>query len=479
MTRPNILMIQCDQLSARALNLYGGPVHTPNLERLAAEGVTFDNAICPAPTCSPSRASIVTGRYPHAHGVAHNVNRRDYPSFRPPVTEEGLKESDDTTEKRLSEAGYATYHVGKWHLSDDDLPYYPQMFREHIEYADAMQTVFAAVRTQPSETYMDWYGWALPAQQTEAYQKAVMQGKVSREFIRKVGRTTLSLENTFDVQVTDRAVDILKHTSSPFMLTCSLNAPHDPNVAPLPYYDLFEPYTLDLPVNMDNTDLRFEADLSRRLVKALGEVGVREFLRVYYALVRLVDDQVGRLLDALEEAGLTQQTLVIFVSDHGDMIGAHGMIWKNTSALFDEVVRVPLVIRLPQKVAPGRASFPVSLVDLFPTILEFAGVEGPAGRGVSLDSYLTGTGGTPGREWVACERLPWTETRTRAVAPDAPFDLLLRAEGWSYSRYADGDERLYDLAKDPFEKTNVAEHAAYASVITGCRARADRWSAPR
>ena len=132
---PNILMIQCDQLSARALTLYGGPVCTPHIERLAAEGVVFDQAICPAPSCSPSRASIVTGRYPHAHGVAHNVNRRDYPSYRPPATEEGLEVTDVTTERLLSEAGYATYHVGKWHLSDDDLPYYPQMFREHLEYA--------------------------------------------------------------------------------------------------------------------------------------------------------------------------------------------------------------------------------------------------------------------------------------------------------------------------------------------------------
>ena len=287
-------MIQCDQLSARALSLYGGPVHTPNLERLAAESTVFANAICPAPTCSPSRASIVTGLYPHAHGIAHNVNRRDYPSYRPPATEEGLKATDVTTERLLYGAGYEVHHVGKWHLSDDDLPYYPQMFREYPEYADAVRTVFAAVRTQPPETYMDWYGWALPVQQTEAYRSAVTRKPaVEHEFIRKVGRLTLSLENTFDVQVTTRAVDILKHSSSPFMLTCSLNAPHDPNVVPAPYYDLFEPDALEPPENAGDTDPRFEGDLSRRLVSALGEAGVREFLRVYYGLVRLVDDQGG------------------------------------------------------------------------------------------------------------------------------------------------------------------------------------------
>ena len=122
--RPNVLLIMCDQLNAGVLGCYGGQVPTPNIDRIAREGVRFDNAVCPTPFCSPTRASIVTGQYPHAHGIVTNVNRRDYPAIRSPATEEGIKAADVTTEKLLHGAGYSTHHYGKWHLLDEDLPYY-------------------------------------------------------------------------------------------------------------------------------------------------------------------------------------------------------------------------------------------------------------------------------------------------------------------------------------------------------------------
>lgn len=111
--RPSVLIIMCDQLSARVLGCYGGVVPTPHIDRLAREGVRFDGAVCTTPFCSPSRASIITGMYPHAHGIVCNVNRRDYPAIRSPTTEEGIKGSDATTESLLHAAGYL------YHLADD------------------------------------------------------------------------------------------------------------------------------------------------------------------------------------------------------------------------------------------------------------------------------------------------------------------------------------------------------------------------
>ncbi len=118
-TQPNIILLMCDQLNASVPGCYGGPVPTPNLDRLAREGILFDRATCPFPVCSPTRASMVTGLYPHTHGITHNVNQRDYPAIGAPETEEGLKAGDITTEKLLHGAGYRTHHYGKWHLLDD------------------------------------------------------------------------------------------------------------------------------------------------------------------------------------------------------------------------------------------------------------------------------------------------------------------------------------------------------------------------
>lgn len=145
-TRPNVLIIMCDELNASVMSCYGGPVPMPNLDRLASEGLIIDQVTCPSPSCSPSRASLVTGLYPHAHGIVHNVSRREFPAWYAfigePKGEEGLKANDVTTESVLYQAGYQTHHYGRWHLLDDDLPYYRDMYRDHCEYAADMATVF-------------------------------------------------------------------------------------------------------------------------------------------------------------------------------------------------------------------------------------------------------------------------------------------------------------------------------------------------
>jgi arylsulfatase A-like enzyme len=163
----------CDQLNANVLGCYGGPVPTPNIDRLAREGVCFTDAVCPTPFCSPSRASMILGLYPHTHGIVHNVNGRDYPAIPAPQTEEGIRADDVTTEKLLHAAGYDAHHYGKWHLMDEDLPYYGDMYGEHHEYAERMQARFAEVRRRPRETWLDWYNWALPVEQSAPYRAAI------------------------------------------------------------------------------------------------------------------------------------------------------------------------------------------------------------------------------------------------------------------------------------------------------------------
>ena len=180
---------------------------------LAGEGVRFDQAVCPTPFCSPTRASIITGLYPHAHGIVTNIGRRDYPAIKSPPTQEGIQRRDVTTGKLLFAAGYATHHFGKWHLMDEDLPYYTDMYGEHHEYAAEMADVFTATRQRDPATWMDWYGWILPVEQSPQFLHAVGQlndrwsGRGYAPFITKMGRLTLPLAQNFDVRVADKTVE--------------------------------------------------------------------------------------------------------------------------------------------------------------------------------------------------------------------------------------------------------------------------------
>jgi len=466
-TGPNVLIIMCDQLNASVLGCYGGDVPTPNIDRIAHEGVRFDNAVCPTPFCSPTRASIITGLYPHAHGIVTNVNRRDYPAIPSPMTEEGIKAADVTTEKLLHAAGYATHHYGKWHLMDEDLPYYTDMYGEHHEYAAELTGPFHAVRQQERETWMDWYGWALPVEQSAAFRKAT-EGWGDRdglaEFVLKMGRLTLPLEKDFDVRVADKTVEqIGRLRSRPFMITCSFNAPHDPNVVPSPYYEMFNPAQIRLPANRTSLEPRYAADWSRRIVEKTGEPGLREFMRIYYASVKLIDDQVGRILQALESAGVLESTVVVFTSDHGDMAGGHGMVWKSNGSFYDEIARVPLLIRYPALFKPQHCDLAVDLTDLMPTLLEMTGEPVPPhAQGQSLVPFLTGRADPAlARQYCFSERITAHPQHLRQVHPEARGSFMVRGQGWKYWRHPDGDEYLYHLADDPGETRNLARQEAH------------------
>jgi len=463
--QPNILLMMCDQLNAGVLGCYGGPVATPNIDRLAAQGVVFSNASCPTPFCSPSRASLITGLYPHTHGIVGNVNRRDYPAIPAPPTEEGIKVADVTTEKLLHAAGYSTHHFGKWHLMGDDLPYYADMLGEHHEYAELMRGTFDQVRERPQGEWLDWYGWALPTERYPPLQEAVQalgnawEGHPHAEFISKMGRLEFPLEQVFDVLVADRACACLRNAGpEPFMVTASFNYPHDPNVVPSPYYEAFSPEEIALPGNFGTREPRFEGEWSRRIVADLGEVAAREFLRIYYASVKLVDDQVGRILAALEATGRGHETIIIFTADHGDMAGGHGMVWKSTSSFYEEVVRIPLIIRYPRRLKSQRTDLPACLTDIMPTLLDLSGHAVPEHvQGHSLASFLMGDADPAhAPAYTFSERIPANPEHTRALAPDTKGSSMVRGRGWKYFRYSNGEEYLYHLAEDPLETRNLA-----------------------
>jgi arylsulfatase A-like enzyme len=470
--RPNVLVIMCDQLNANVLSCYGGDVPTLNIDRLAREGVRLNNAVCTTPFCSPSRASLVTGQYPHTHGIVYNVNRRDYPTYDSPPKQEGIKASDITTEKLLHAAGYSTHQYGKWHLTDDDLPCYNDVYGEHHEYAREMATTFADVRKRDADTWMNWYDWALPTERSVPFLKAVESVKDRwpkdklAEFVTKMGRLQLPLSQNFDVRVADKTIErITALRDRPFMITCSFNAPHDPNVVPSPYYEMFDPAKIKLPANRNVIESRFAKDWGRQVVADLGEPGLREFLRIYYASIKLVDDQVGRVLKALESSGQLDRTIIVFTADHGDMAGGHGMVWKSTGAFYDEIVRIPLLVRYPRAFKPQRCDLAADLTDIMPTLLELTGQPiPPSVEGQSFVPYLTGRRDpSQARRYSFCERIIGNKENTRKLSPSPKGSFAVRGQGWKYIRYVDGTEFLYHLAADPGETVNEASNPAHQS----------------
>jgi arylsulfatase A-like enzyme len=476
---PNILFIMCDQLNANALSCYGGPVPTPNIDRIAQEGVRFTDATCTTPFCSPTRASIVTGMYPHAHGIVLNCS---------PNRQQGVGPTDLTTEKLLHEAGYATHHYGKWHLEGSALPYYPDMFRSALEYKEKMNSVFSEVRKRDNATWMDWYAWALPVDVAPALRRQVeaigdrWKDQRFAEFITKMGRLRLPLEQCFDVQVADltcHCIESLEGDSRPFMITSSFIWPHDPNVVPSPYYEAFDPKDIELPANMHVREALYERNWSREIIRALGEPGLREFLRIYYGMVKLIDDQVGRILTALERTGKIDDTVIIFTSDHGDMMGGHGMVWKSTRAFYEEVVRVPFLIRYPKKFRSRVSHSPTDSTDLMPTLLELAGRTVPSGvQGRSLVPHLTGSEETTdARKYTFSERVAPNPQGWRKVQPGTKGDFMIRGEGWKYMRYRERTEYLYNLREDPGETTNLAGDLKCRARQRELEAEMDKWLA--
>jgi len=468
---PNVVFIQCDQLNAKALGCYGGEVPTPHIDRVAREGVRFTNAACVTPFCSPSRATWITGMYPHAHGIVGNVPYGGKGQL-------GITDNDMTTEKILNQAGYTTHHYGKWHLTTEPA-YYPDMYRNQAQYPREMKQVFAKVAEMDPARWMKWYAWKLPVTVADAVIDKAKNLKLGyyHDFIAKMGRLDLPVEQNCDVRVCDKTIEAIRAAQGrPFMITCSFNYPHDPNVVPSPYYDMFDPDKISLAVNRNSREGRFEKEISRHIVAALKEPGLREFMRIYYGMVKLLDDQVGRILKTLEETGQLDNTLIIFTADHGDMMSGHGMVWKSTSSFYDEIVRVPLMIRYPKQFKAQTCDMAVDFTDFMPTILALTDRPIPSqAQGQNLVPYLTcQRDQSEARQYSFTERVTRHKQGLRRVEPGTRASFCVRGRGFKYCKYTD-QEYLYDLARDSGEERNCVSDPRYRKRLGIMRTELANW----
>ncbi|GHV01187.1 hypothetical protein FACS1894159_08560 [Bacteroidia bacterium] len=242
---------------------------------------------------------------------------------------------------------------------------------------------------------------------------------------------------------------------------------------------MFDPSAIPDPAS-DRPDKLYMGNWSYQLAQGWGKEGVKEFMRIYYAGVKYVDDQVGRLLDALKRNGQDKNTLVIFLSDHGDMLGNHGMVWKTTDSFYQDLVRIPMIISCPGVVRAGQYAMPVSVVDLMPTLLSAAGRKEilPAGRpGIDLIPWLDGrkNAGTFPRKYVVCERIDNNAQGRREVLPGAKAGFMISDTQWKLVQYTNGDRLLYDLKTDPDETADLASSPRAAATLDRLRHALAEW----
>lgn len=436
--RLNVLFIVSDDLTATALSCYGNEVcKTPNIDRLAETGTRFTRAYCQGTYCGPSRASFMSGYYPHATGVLGYVSPRKAIGDRPMWAE------------HFKNNGYYTARVSKiFHMG------VPGGIEAGSDGADDPRCWTERFNSQGPE-------WKAPGD------GETLEGNPDGEKPVVGGNTFVVVEADGDDLVHSdgktaaKACELIeKHKDQSFWLGVGFVRPHVPFVAPGSYYKPFLPYSKHvlppkLPGDWDDiptaginykTSKNMKMDI-RRQKKAVGG---------YYASVAYMDAQVGKVLDALTAAGLDDSTIVIFTSDHGYHLGEHDF-WAKVS-LHEESAKVPLIIRVPGK-QPAVSDSLVELIDLYPTIAGLCGLDMPQRlQGENLSRLFDD---------------PTHEVRDAAFSVNGK-GFLLREDRWAYIQYGEDGKRgaeLFDMRNDPQQYTNLVDSSEHTEVVSTMKSR--------
>jgi len=444
---PNILILMADQLAARALPAYGNRVSkTPHIDGLADRGVVFESFYCNSPLCAPSRFSFLAGRQVSAIGAYDNA--AELPAQVP------------TFAHYLRRSGYQTVLSGKMHFCGaDQLHGFEERLTTDIYPADFGWTPdWTRLEHRPS-----WYH--------------------TMDSVTQAGPCTRTNQIDFDDEVIFNARQKLfdmarAKDKRPFCMVASMTHPHDPYVIPQRYWDRYVDVEIDMPrvtMAVENLDpharrLRHVCGLDLQPVTTSQTRAAR---RAYYGAVSYVDDQIGSMLAALAETGFADDTIVLLLADHGDMLGERGLWYKMN--FFEPACRIPLIVHSPRRFAARRVASSASLVDVLPTLCELAGGS-PSGYatpldGVSLVAQLKGAGGVDGgRDEVVGEYL--------AEGAIAPLVMIKRGRYKFVHSPVDPDQ-LYDLTDDPDELRNLATTAGHTARVREFLADVQRrWDLP-
>ncbi|BBP97863.1 choline-sulfatase [Burkholderia sp. SFA1] len=445
-TKQNILVLMADQLTPFALSAYGNRVtKTPRIDALAREGVVFESAYCASPLCAPSRFSLLAGKLPSNIGAYDNA--AEFPS-------ETL-----TFAHYLRAEGYRTILSGKMHFCGADQLH---GFEERLT----------------TDIYPADFGWTPDWQNFDA--RPTWYHNMSS--VIDAGPCVRTNQLDFDDEVTfttrQKLFDIARERHAgkdarPFMMVASLTHPHDPYAIPRKYWDMYRDDDIDMPSYRDSLEacdphskrLRhvYEADRTPPT-----ERQIRNARRAYYGAVSYVDDQFASILEALEQAGLADDMIIVVTSDHGEMLGERGLWYKMT--FFEGGCRVPLIVHAPKRFRAHRVPDSVSHLDVLPTLVEFARGEAPQAWPDSIDgqSLMPHLDESGGHDEAIGEYLA-----EGAIAPI----VMIRRGRFKFIHTSVDPDQLYDVEADPFERENLAGDERHAARVAEFRAEVEkRWN---
>ncbi|MFC4542595.1 sulfatase-like hydrolase/transferase [Halosolutus amylolyticus] len=458
---PNVLLVLTDQERYDCSAPDGPPVETPTIDRLASEGMRFERACTPISICTSARASLLTGQFPHGHGMLNNSHEAD-------AIRANLPDGVPTFSEALAtgDSGYELTYTGKWHVGHDQTPedfgfaYLGGSDVHHDDIDDAFRE------------YREERG--TPMDEVE-FEEAVYTGGGEGTFV--AAKAPIDVADTRAYFLAERTIDTIEaHATGdrdgPFFHRADFYGPHHPYVIPEPYASMYDPGEIDPPDSyletFDGKPQVHENFVDYRGVRGFDWDTWAEVLAKYWGFVTLIDEQLERILDALEAYGLADDTAVIHTSDHGDFVGGHRQFNKGP-LMYDDTYRIPLQVRWPGVTEPGSVcEFPVHLHDLAPTILEMAGVSIPDSfHARSLVPFLEGD-----------DPDDWPDS-TFAQYHGEEFGLytqrMVRTDRYKYVYNGPDIDELYDLDRDPAELQNLIDHPEYADARSAMRKRLVEW----
>jgi len=480
--RPNVLLICTDQHRYDVISTYPGSVaDTPHLQRLAGAGTVFETCYAPSPVCAPTRASMLTGRFPSAHGLWANG-----------VT---LPDRGDLVSRELADAGYRTGLIGKLHLSAA----YQGKTEERVDDGfEVFRWAHDPFHGSPENAYHQWLQKRFPEHWHRAVADVVTPDKT--DFVHAdTSFDGMPTEAHYSTWVTHEATEFLdsQPEDQPFFLVLNYFDPHHPFVAPPEYLEKYPTGSVPGPVGSRDelaTKPPFQLESSDSSYVGHGPSfvdfdadGINEIRRTYYAMVSLVDDCVGRVLNELDRRGRADNTLVLFTSDHGEMLGDHAMLLKGPM-MYDTAVRVPLIVRWPAQVPAGaRVGGLVGVHDVARTVRSATGLPpSPADQG--LDLVAVARGEAQARDWALSQYRDAGYPNTPEVHTTMLRTPTHKLVVWHGSPATDRERagELYDMAVDPDELVNLWDDPAHLATRAEMLGRLadvsmsleDRW-APR
>jgi arylsulfatase A-like enzyme len=408
-TKPNVIILLADQWRAQAFGYAGNrDVKTPKIDKFAEESINFTNAVSGCPVCSPYRASLITGQYPITHGVF--------------VNDVCLRDSENSIARSFSAAGYDTAYIGKWHLDGHGRSnYIPPERRQGFDYWKVLECTHdyndSYYYDNDSEEKCKWNGYDAAAQTEDAVDYITSRSKKEK----------------------------------PFFLFLSWGPPHAPyETAPEKYKRLYENKSIDL----------------RKNVPAEMRESSEKEISGYYAHCTALDDCFGMILDVLEKNDLNSDTIILFTSDHGDMLGSQGHRKKQRP--WDESIRVPFLLKphasFAAKLSNKSFSQPIDAPDIMPTLLDMAGIKIPPDvEGSSFSDFIKGEENTPREEAALLSCIHPFGQFSRKNHSGFEFRGL-RTEKYTYVRTLDKPWLLYDNEADPYQLNNLIDAEDCSSI---------------